>query len=106
MTSSHPPGPLLAGWGRVLLLLLLLLLGGLVLLASSDTFQGLLSWMLAEAGPVIEAHPLGGAALFVLLSALSAMLACNRLHFMGRARTGAVPAPGHQRTWMASAMTW
>lgn len=73
MSSSHPQGPLLAAWGRVLVLLLLL--GGLVLLASSDAFQGLLSRMLAVAGPVIEAHPLGGAALFVLLSALSAMLA-------------------------------
>jgi uncharacterized membrane protein YdjX (TVP38/TMEM64 family) len=66
-------GPDSAGWGRVLLLLLLL--GGLVLLASSDAFQSLLSWMLAEAGPLIEAHPLGGAVLFILLSALSAMLA-------------------------------
>lgn len=73
MTSSQPRGPLLAGWGRVLVLLVLL--GGLVLLASSEPFQALLSWMLAEAGPVIESHPFWGVALFVLLSALSAMLA-------------------------------
>ncbi|WP_375771136.1 VTT domain-containing protein [Archangium gephyra] len=60
-------------WKRVLLLLLLL--GGMVLFASSDTFQSALAWLLAKAGPVIEAHPFWGAALFLLLSAFSAMLA-------------------------------
>lgn len=73
MTSSHRLGPLSKEWKR--LLLLLLLLGGLVLLASSEPFQSTLSWFLAKAGPVIEAHPFWGAALFVLLSAFSAMLA-------------------------------
>ncbi len=60
-------------WKRVLVLLLLL--GGLVLLASSEAFQSALAWGLAKAGPVIEAHPFWGAALFILLSACSAMLA-------------------------------
>ncbi|HEY0094563.1 MAG TPA: VTT domain-containing protein [Archangium sp.] len=60
-------------WKRVLLLLLLL--GGMVLLASSEAFQSALAWMLAKAGPVIEAHPFWGAALFILLSSISAMLA-------------------------------
>ncbi|HEX5747145.1 MAG TPA: VTT domain-containing protein [Archangium sp.] len=60
-------------WKRILLLLLLL--GGMVLLASSDAFQSALSWLLAKAGPAIEAHPFWGAALFILLSAFSAMLA-------------------------------
>jgi uncharacterized membrane protein YdjX (TVP38/TMEM64 family) len=52
-----------------------LLLGGLLLLASSDAFQFLLSWILEETGPIIAEHPFWGASLFVLLSALSAMLA-------------------------------
>jgi uncharacterized membrane protein YdjX (TVP38/TMEM64 family) len=56
-------------------LVLLLLLGVLVLIAVSDPFQSLLSRVLAEAAPIIEAHPFWGVALFVLLSALSAMLA-------------------------------
>jgi uncharacterized membrane protein YdjX (TVP38/TMEM64 family) len=62
-----------AGWTRALILLLLL--GGLALLVSSDAFQSALSWLLAKAEPVIAAHPVQGALLFVLLSALSAMLA-------------------------------
>ncbi|WNG50098.1 TVP38/TMEM64 family protein [Archangium minus] len=65
--------PLPAGWKRVLLLLLLL--GALVLLASSGAFQSLLAQVLAKAGPIVGEHPFWGAALFVLLSALSAMLA-------------------------------
>lgn len=60
-------------WKRVLVLLLVL--GVLVLLASSEAFQSAMSWLLEKAGPVIEAHPFWGAALFVLLSAFSAMLA-------------------------------
>ncbi|WP_047855679.1 TVP38/TMEM64 family protein [Archangium gephyra] len=60
-------------WKRVLLLLLVL--GGLVLFASSDVFQSSLAWLLAKAGPVIQAHPFWGAALFILLSAFSAILA-------------------------------
>ncbi|RKH06676.1 TVP38/TMEM64 family protein [Corallococcus carmarthensis] len=60
-------------WSRALLLGLLLV--GLALLASSDTFQSLLRRVLDAAAPVIAAHPFWGAVLFVLLSALSAMLA-------------------------------
>ena len=72
MTPSQMDLPSL-DWKRVLVLLLLL--GGLVLLASSDAFQSAMAWGLAKAGPVIEAHPFWGAALFILLSAFSAMLA-------------------------------
>jgi uncharacterized membrane protein YdjX (TVP38/TMEM64 family) len=56
-------------------LLLVGLLGGLVLLASSDAFQAFLSRLLAVAEPVISRHPFWGTVLFVVLSALSAMLA-------------------------------
>ncbi len=73
MTRSHGPGTLSTEWKRVLLLLVLL--GGLVLLATSAPFQSALAWLLAKAGPVIAAHPFWGAALFILLSAFSAMLA-------------------------------
>ncbi|HZH13550.1 MAG TPA: VTT domain-containing protein [Archangium sp.] len=72
MTPSQMDLPSL-DWKRVLVLLLLL--GSLVLLASSDAFQSAMAWGLAKAGPVIEAHPFWGAALFILLSAFSAMLA-------------------------------
>jgi uncharacterized membrane protein YdjX (TVP38/TMEM64 family) len=61
------------GWTRALILLLLL--GGLAFLVSSREFQSALSWSLAKAEPVIAEHPLWGALLFLLLSALSAMLA-------------------------------
>ncbi|WP_239014498.1 TVP38/TMEM64 family protein [Archangium violaceum] len=57
------------------MLLLLLLLGALVLLASSSAFQALLSRFLSATGPLVAEHPFWGAVLFVLLSALSAMLA-------------------------------
>jgi uncharacterized membrane protein YdjX (TVP38/TMEM64 family) len=73
MPSSYPTRAVPAEWRRVLLLLLLL--GALVLLAISEPFQSLLSRFLSAAGPVIKAHPFWGAALFILLSALSAMLA-------------------------------
>ncbi len=63
----------LQGWKRVLLLAALL--GGLVLLASSDAFQALVARLLEVMGPVISRHPFWGAWLFLVLSALSAMLA-------------------------------
>jgi uncharacterized membrane protein YdjX (TVP38/TMEM64 family) len=69
---SHPE-LLPTGWLRTLVLLLLL--GGLAFLVSSDKFQAALSWGLAKAEPIIAAHPFWGAVLFLLLSALSAMLA-------------------------------
>lgn len=76
---NTPPQPmdetrgLPAIWGRALLLGLLL--AGLALLASSDAFQSVLRHVLDAAVPVISEHPFWGAVLFVLLSALSAMLA-------------------------------
>ncbi|NVJ05759.1 TVP38/TMEM64 family protein [Myxococcus sp. AM001] len=68
-----PPGGLRAAWGRALLLGLLL--AGLALLAASELFQSVLRRFLDAAAPVIAEHPFWGAVLFVLLSALSAMLA-------------------------------
>ena len=47
----------------------------LVLLLSSDSLHARLQQLLRAAEPVIRAHPLGGGALFLLLAALSAMLA-------------------------------
>jgi uncharacterized membrane protein YdjX (TVP38/TMEM64 family) len=61
------------GWTRALVLLLLL--GGLAFAVSSSAFQSVLSSGLAKAEPVIAEHPFWGAVLFLLLSALSAMLA-------------------------------
>ncbi|WP_233597196.1 MULTISPECIES: TVP38/TMEM64 family protein [Corallococcus] len=62
-----------AMWGRALLLVMML--AGLALLASSEAFQSLLRRAVDAAAPVISTHPVWGAVLFVLLSALSAMLA-------------------------------
>jgi uncharacterized membrane protein YdjX (TVP38/TMEM64 family) len=73
MTPTHRPDGLPTRLARVLLLALLL--GGLALLASSDAFQSALAKVLAMAEPVISNHPFWGASLFVVLSALSAMLA-------------------------------
>jgi uncharacterized membrane protein YdjX (TVP38/TMEM64 family) len=70
MDSTHG---LPAAWGRALLLGLLL--AGLALLASSEAFQSVFRRALDAAAPVISEHPFWGAVLFVLLSALSAMLA-------------------------------
>ena len=51
------------------------LFGLMVLLLSFDSLYALLQQGLDEARPVIRAHPVGGAVLFVLLSAASAWLA-------------------------------
>ena len=74
-TTTWPSRPdwLPVGWPRALVLLLLL--GALVLFASTEEFQAALAWGLAKTEPVIAEHPFWGASLFVLLSALSAMLA-------------------------------
>lgn len=56
----------------LLLLAACLLIAGLL---SSDKIFGLLERLLAAAEPTITAHPVAGALLFLLLSALSAMLA-------------------------------
>lgn len=60
-------------WRRAVALLLLCVL--LVVLLSNDALYALLQRLLAAAEPVIAAHPIGGGLLFVVLSALSAMLA-------------------------------
>nr|WP_217917171.1 MULTISPECIES: VTT domain-containing protein [unclassified Myxococcus] len=73
MFGVDPPRGLPAAWGRALLLGLLL--AGLALLAASEAFQSVLQRFLDAAAPVIAEHPFWGAVLFVLLSALSAMLA-------------------------------
>lgn len=72
-TPAHPHSGLPTAWARALLLVLLL--AGLALLASSEAFQSALNRVLAAAAPVISKHPFWGALLFILLSALSAMLA-------------------------------
>jgi uncharacterized membrane protein YdjX (TVP38/TMEM64 family) len=74
-TTPLPPrtGRLAFAWTRALILLLLL--GGLALFVSSREFQAALSWVLAKTEPVIAEHPFWGAWLFLLVSALSAMLA-------------------------------
>lgn len=72
METHRTPGPRRA-WARALVLALLL--AGLALLASSDAFQSALQGVLSKAAPVISRHPFWGAVLFIMLSALSAMLA-------------------------------
>lgn len=69
MRAGHPP------WhcrGPLGLLLVGVLLGALL---SSDSLHARLQQVLGAAEPVIRAHPLGGGVLFLLLAALSAMLA-------------------------------
>ncbi len=60
-------------WRRALALLLVCAL--LALLLSFDSLYALLQQVLDAARPVIQAHPLWGGVLFVLLSAVSALLA-------------------------------
>lgn len=74
--NTRPMNPTrvpLAAWGRALLLALLLV--GLALLARSEAFQSVLRRTLDATAPVIAEHPLWGAVIFILLSALSAMVA-------------------------------
>ena len=74
MTTPPPgPPPPPSNWRRALALLLVS--GLLALLLSSDTLYALLQRLLAAAGPTISSHPVGGPVAFVLVSALSAMLA-------------------------------
>ncbi|WP_199738326.1 hypothetical protein [Corallococcus sp. CA054B] len=54
---------------------MVMLLAGLALLASSEAFQSLLGRAVDAAAPIISTHPVWGAGLFVVLSALSAMRA-------------------------------
>ncbi len=55
-------------------LVLVLLVGGLIALGRSESLHRELIGVLDAAKAVIAAHPVGGAALFVLLSAFAAML--------------------------------
>ena len=68
--NAHGPPP---HWRRALALLLVFAL--LAALLSSDTLYALLQRSLAAVEPSIAAHPVWGGVIFVLLSALSAMLA-------------------------------
>jgi uncharacterized membrane protein YdjX (TVP38/TMEM64 family) len=71
--QTAPPVRLSAAWQRGLVLLLLC--GALVLIVSSDALHGWLMRLLAAGGELIGERPVLGAAVFVVLSALSAMLA-------------------------------
>src|SRR5687767_3839050 len=71
--ETHRTHGLPGAWARALLLVLLL--SGLALLTSSEAFQSALNGVLSAAEPIIAKHPFWGAVLFILLSALSAMVA-------------------------------
>lgn len=60
---------------RKRVILLLLLVAALAAVAASDPVHDAVTRVLAWATGIIETHPLTGAAVFVVLSALSAMLA-------------------------------
>lgn len=68
-----PASPVAHSWRRVLFVLLVAAMLGLLL--SFDELHAGLLVLLARAEPVIQAHPVLGALVFVLLSAGSAMLA-------------------------------
>jgi len=70
LPSTNAPPP---KWRRALAPLLVIAL--LAALLSSDTLYAQLQWLLAAAEPSIAAHPGWGGLIFVLVSALSAMLA-------------------------------
>ena len=73
----RPPGSArpgrLGAWRHGLLLALVL--AALAIVTASDTLHSILLSLLTPAEAIIAAHPIWGASLFVLLSALSAMLA-------------------------------
>jgi len=60
-------------WRRVIVLLLAVF--ALVLIASADSLHALMLALTDRATPLMQTHPAWGAVVFVLLSALSAMLA-------------------------------
>jgi len=72
-TRNGAPAHLPRHWQRVVALLILCVV--LALLLSVDSLYALMQQLLTAAEPVIMAHPFGGGALFVVLCALSAMLA-------------------------------
>jgi uncharacterized membrane protein YdjX (TVP38/TMEM64 family) len=69
VTSERPPT------FRIRAILLLALVAGLLVLALSDAVHVAVLEVFEEAKVIIERHPLMGAVLFVVLSALAAMLA-------------------------------
>lgn len=71
-TTPDPAHRPLVRWRA---LILLVLCGVLALVASSDGLHSLLLRAVAAAGTLMAEHPLPGAGLFILLAAVSAMLA-------------------------------
>lgn len=71
--ESGPLTPLRPAWKGALALALVC--AALALAASSDTLHRALLRLLAGTAPIMDAHPVLGASLFILLSAVSAMLA-------------------------------
>lgn len=74
--STPEPGsltPLASAWKGALVLALVC--AGLALAASSDTLHRTLLRLLSSTAAIMDAHPVWGVALFILLSAVSAMLA-------------------------------
>lgn len=71
--ESDPPTPLASAWKGALVLALVC--AGLALAASSDTLHRTLLRLLSSTAAIMDAHPVWGVSLFILLSAVSAMLA-------------------------------
>ena len=71
--ESDPLTPLASAWKGALVLALVC--AGLALAASSDALHRTLLRLLGVTAAIMEAHPVLGVSLFILLSAVSAMLA-------------------------------
>jgi len=71
--ESDRPASLAPAWKGALVLALIC--AGLAVASSSDTIHRTLLRLLSGTEAIIAAHPVGGVSLFILLSALSAMLA-------------------------------
>jgi uncharacterized membrane protein YdjX (TVP38/TMEM64 family) len=71
--ESDPPMPRASAWKGALVLALVC--AGLALAASSDTLHRTLLRLLGGTAAIMDAHPVLGVSLFILLSAVSAMLA-------------------------------
>lgn len=71
--ESDPPAPLAPAWKGALVLALIC--AGLALAASSDVLHRTFLGLLSSTEAIFDAHPIAGVSLFILFSALSAMLA-------------------------------
>ena len=71
--EPDPPMPRASAWKGALVLTLVC--AGLALAASSDTLHRMLLRLLGGTAAIMDAHPVLGVSLFILLSAVSAMLA-------------------------------